>query len=63
MIAEFIAVAVAILFTIATSVPAWPLHGTGVHRRGYLARSAGGIILPFVGIKLIDVLIVALKLA
>jgi K+-transporting ATPase ATPase B chain len=44
-------------------IPYKPLGAAGILRRNMMIYGVGGIILPFVGIKLIDVLIVALKLA
>jgi K+-transporting ATPase ATPase B chain len=40
-----------------------PLGAAAILRRNLMIYGVGGIILPFVGIKLIDVLIVALRLA
>jgi K+-transporting ATPase ATPase B chain len=40
-----------------------PLGAAAILRRNLLIYGVGGIILPFVGIKLIDMLVVALRLA
>ena len=40
-----------------------PLGAAALLRRNLLVYGAGGVILPFVGIKLIDMLLVALRLA
>jgi K+-transporting ATPase ATPase B chain len=40
-----------------------PLGAAAILRRNLLIYGVGGVILPFVGIKLIDVLVVVLRLA
>jgi K+-transporting ATPase ATPase B chain len=40
-----------------------PLGAAAILRRNMLIYGAGGVLLPFIGIKLIDVLLVALRLA
>ena len=40
-----------------------PVGAASILRRNMLIYGVGGILLPFVGIKLIDLLLVALKLA
>jgi K+-transporting ATPase ATPase B chain len=40
-----------------------PLGAAAILRRNMLVYGAGGVLLPFVGIKLIDMLIVAVGLA
>jgi K+-transporting ATPase ATPase B chain len=40
-----------------------PLGATKILQRNLAIYGAGGVVIPFVGIKLIDILIAALKLA
>ena len=40
-----------------------PLGAAAILRRNLLIYGVGGVILPFVGIKVLDVLLVALRLA
>jgi K+-transporting ATPase ATPase B chain len=44
-------------------VPYKPLGAAGILRRNMLIYGLGGILLPFIGIKVIDVLLVTLGLA
>jgi potassium-transporting ATPase ATP-binding subunit len=40
-----------------------PLGAAAILRRNLLIYGVGGVILPFVGIKILDVMLVALRLA
>ena len=58
-----IAVAAALVRGIARHTAATTLGAAGILTRNLLIYGLGGILLPFVGIKLIDVIITALRLA
>ncbi len=56
-------VIVALIPLALRGVPYRPLGAAAILRRNMLVYGAGGVLLPFAGIKALDVLLVALRLA